>query len=333
MEDSKADLKLTFIDILKGFSKAIYNDDTIYIKHNTTLGSGNIDYKKLDFEQKAKKRGLPTKKEKEEYLIKEALWSVEKNDQIKKIKNKILNLKQTKSKLFKNEDIKYINESIQKEEKELFSLEIELAELLGFTVEDYGNKKINEYYMFISLFKDEDLKIKFFSEEEFEDLENLGVSKLIKIYNDNNKLFSERRLKKIALSPFYLNLFNLSPENPYYLYGKPIIELTFYQMEIFSFARYFKNAVSNAKHSPPDEYYSEPDKLIEWLETSRNAEEIIDKGGNTKGETTVATSIIGAKKEDLAKIGADKNVISLDDIAKQKGGTLTMEDLLKLHGN
>jgi len=332
LETDKSNLKLTFIDILKGFSKASYEKNVLYIKHNTTINSGDIDYKKQDFERKAIQSGLPTKKEKENYLIKENLWSIEKNEKIEKIKKNIFSLKQTKSKIFKIEDIKYINKSIEKEEKDLKELLTEFTELLGFTVEDYANKKINEYFMFISLYKDIDLNEKFFSQEEFEDLENFDITKLVFIYNGINLKFSEQNLKKIALSSFYLNIFNLSSDNPYYLYGKPIIDLTFYQMEIFSFARYFKNVVSNSKHSPPEEYYNEPDKLIEWLETSKNADEMIEKNDTQKTDGTVATSIIGAKKEDLAKIGADKNVISLHDVAQQKGGVLTMEDLMKLHG-
>ena len=38
-------------------------------------------------------------------------------------------------------------------------------------------------------------------------------------------------------------------------------------------------------------------------------------------------------KEDLKKAGFNEsNTISLADEAKKKGGTLTMEDLMKLHG-
>ena len=332
MENSESNLKLTFIDILKGFSKTNYEKHDLYIKHNTTINSGDIDYKKQDFEKRAIQSGLPTKKEKEKYLIKENLWSLDKNEKIDKIKKNISSLRQTKNKVFKIEDIKYINKSIEQEEKDLKALLHEFTELLGFTVEDYANKKINEYFMFISVYKDINLNEKFFSQEEFEELENFDITKLVFIYNKVNIKFSEQNLKKIALSSFYLNLFNLSPENPYYLYGKPIIDLTFYQMEIFSFARYFKNIVSNSKHSPPEDYYNDPDKLIEWLETGKNADEMIEKNDTQKTDGTVSTSIIGAKKEDLAKIGADKNVISLHDVAEKKGGVLTMEDLMKLHG-
>ena len=214
------------------------------------------------------------------------------------------------------------------------NLTVEKKDLLGFTVEDYANKKINEYYMFNSLFKDKDLKYKFFSEEEFDELENKDLSEILEIYNNLNKDYIDKNLKKIALSSYYLSLFNLSDDNPYYMYGKPIIYLTFYQMEVFGYARYFKNALSEAKHKPPDEYYEDPDKLIDWLESSKNVEEVLNKNESNqkKTEGAIATSIVGAKKEDLAKIGKDENGISLHKEALKKGGTLSMEDLMKMHG-
>jgi len=332
---NKNKLRILFVDILKGYTIAYYKNNKLYFKHNTSLDSGDIDHFKEEFIQKAKKNSLPTEDQKEEYVIKEKLWSVEKNEEIKKIKSYISNLKQTKSKLFKNDDIANINKQINEENVKLFTLVSERKELLGFTVEDYANKKINEYYMFNCLFKDKDLKYKFFSEEEFDELENKDFSEVFEIYNNINKSFVENNLKKISLSPYYLSLFNLSDDNPYYMYGKPIVDLTFYQMEIFGYARYFKNALSQAKHRPPDEYYEDPNKLVEWLESSKNAEEVLSKneGSSNKTEGTIATSIVGANKEDLAKIGKDENSISLHKEAEKKGGTLTMEDLIKMHGS
>ena len=83
--------------------------------------------------------------------------------------------------------------------------------------------------MFNSLFKDRNLKDRYFSEQEFDELENKDISEILNIYNDINKNFVETNLKKIALSSYYLSLFNLCDENAYNLYGKPIIYLTFYQ--------------------------------------------------------------------------------------------------------
>jgi len=330
----KNKLRILFVDILKGYTIAYYKNNKLYFKHNTSIDSGDIDHIKQEFIQKAKRNGLPTEQQKEEYIIKENLWSNEKNEEIKKIKSYISGLKQTKSKLFRNDDIAQINKQINEENIKLFTLIAERKDLLGFTVEDYANKKVNEYYMFNSLFKDKDLKNKFFSEQEFDELENRDLSEILDIYNNMNKNYVDKNLKKIALSSYYLSLFNLSDDNPYYMYGKPIVYLTFYQMEVFGYARYFKNALSEAKHKPPDEYYEDPDKLIDWLESSKNVEEVLSKNENNqkKTEGAIATSIVGAKKEDLAKIGKDENGISLHKEALKKGGTLTMEDLMKMHG-
>lgn len=330
----KNKLRLLFIDILKGYSVSYYKNDKLYFKHNTSFDSGDIDHLKQEFLEKAKKNGLPTEDQKEEYLISENLWSKENNEKIKKLKSDISTLKQTKSKLFKSDDINELNRQIDEKKLELINLTVERKDLLGFTAEDYANKKINEYYMFNSLFKDKDLKDRYFSEIEFDELENKEISEVLNIYNTINKNFIETNLKKIALSSYYLSLFNLCDESAYNLYGKPIIYLTFYQMEVFGYARYFKNALSEAKHKPTDEYYEDPEKLIEWLESSKNVEEVLSKNENNKKKTdgAIATSIVGAKKEDLAKIGKDENGISLHKEAEKKGGVLTMEDLMKMHG-
>lgn len=328
----KNQLRLLFIDILNGYTLAFFKDQKIYYKHNTSFDSGDVDYRREDFVRKAKNNGLPTEKEKEEYLIKEKLWSEDKNKEIANIKSYVLSLKTTKSKLFKNDDIDYINKQIKEENFKLISLLSERKDLLGFTVEDYANKKINEYYMFNSLFKDISLTNRFFSETEFDELENKDLSEIINIYGIINKKFNEKNLKKIALSSYFLSLFNICSDNPYYLYGKPIVNLTFYQMEVFGYARYFKNALSDAKHKPADEYYDDPEKLIDWLESSKNAEEVLNKSKNKNNEGAVGTSIVGAKKEDLAKIGADEQNVSLHKEAEKMGGTLSMADLMKLHG-
>jgi hypothetical protein len=330
----KNKLRLLFIDILKGYSLSYYKSNKLYFKHNTSFDSGEIDHLKQEFIEKAKRNGLPTEDQKEEYLILEGIWSKENNEKIKKLKSDMSTLRQTKSKLFKSDDINEFNKQINEKKLELITLTVERKDLLGFTVEDYANKKINEYYMFNSLFKDKDLKDKYFSEQEFDELENKEISEVLEIYNNINKNFIENNLKKIALSAYYLSLFNLCDENAYNLYGKPIIYLTFYQMEVFGYARYFKNALSEAKHKPSDEYYEDPDKLIEWLESSKNVEEVLSKNENNqkKTEGAIATSIVGAKKEDLAKIGKDENGISLHKEAQKKGGTLSMEDLMKMHG-
>ena len=54
--------------------------------------------------------------------------------------------------------------------------------------------------MFNSLFRDKNLKDRYFSEQEFDELENKEISEVLEIYNNINKNFIENNLKKIALS-------------------------------------------------------------------------------------------------------------------------------------
>ena len=64
---------------------------------------------------------------------------------------------------------------------------------------------------------------------------------------------------------------------------------------------------------------------------SKNAKEILDKA---KDEEGAASSIVGATKEDLEHLGVDMKTegISLEQAAADKGGSLNMQDLMKLHG-
>ena len=325
----------TLTDILNGYSKAFYKKQAVYIKHFDNLSIGNINLKKEEIYQRALSQRLPSLEEQEAYILKENLWSEDRNKEIQSIITYIKTLKKNKSKMFKNEDLKNINNQINQNELNLLKLKSEKRDLIGFTAEDHANKKINEYCMFISLFKDKDLNASFFSNEEFEDLENTDIFDIIRIYNIVTDNFSELNLRKIALSPTFLSLFNLGGDNIYNLFGKPIIYLTLYQIDIYGYARYFKNQLENAKNKPPDEYFEDPDKLIEWLESAKNIEELLDKTSKnvSKNDGVMATSIVGASKEDLEKAGVkQEGGISLIEEAKKRGGNLSMQDLMKLHG-
>ena len=89
--------------------------------------------------------------------------------------------------------------------------------------------------------------------------------------------------------------------------------------------------MSDTKNKPPEDIVNDPDKLIEWADANRNAQEVLEK---TKDEEGSASSLVGATPEDLKHLGIDVQTdgISLEKAAAEKGGSLNMEDLMKLHG-
>ena len=115
--DNKNLLRLYLVDILKGYSKTYLNDKTIYIKHMDSLSSGDVDLKKEEFYHKALKNKLPSLADQEAYILKEDLWSEEKNKEIQKIKEYLTGLRKTKLKLFREQELKAVNEQINNEEK------------------------------------------------------------------------------------------------------------------------------------------------------------------------------------------------------------------------
>ena len=190
--------------------------------------------------------------------------------------------------------------------------------------------------MYVSLFKDQSLKEKFFKETDYEDLDNKEIMILIKNYNEVNNRFNDRNLKKMSLAGYFSNIFYLSKDDPYVFYGKPLVELSFYQIELFSYGRYFKNILTNSKVRPPDYLMSDPDKLIEWYEGSKNIDEVLNKNSKVAQKDNVATSIVGATAEDMKRLGLKNDnegvEIDLNKEAAKKGGKLDMQDLIKLHG-
>ncbi len=109
------------------------------------------------------------------------------------------------------------------------------------------------------------------------------------------------------------------------------IHLSFYQTEVFSYGLQFKNILSDTKNKPPEDVANDPDKLIEWADANRNAQEVLEKAKDEEGS---ASSLVGATPEDLKHLGIDVETdgISLEKAAAEKGGSLNMEDLMKLHG-
>lgn len=330
---NKEKTRILFGDIIKGFSVAHHREDIIYLKHLNILDNIDLEQKKHLYFLEAKTKGLPTKDEKEDFLCNEGLWSKEQNIEIEKIKKLISGLESSKSKVFKENDINFFKKEIEKETLNLNKILFKKNELMGYTAEDYSAKKINEYFIFVSLYKDVNFKNRLFSKEDYDNLSQEDLDELMKIYNIKINDFSSLSLKRISLSHYYLNLFNICNENIYNLYGKPVVNLTYYQIETYNHARYFRNQLSEAKHKPPKDTYEDPDLLIEWLDSAKNAEEIMNKSmsKNKKNPDFVATSIVGASKKDIEKISKDEEGISLQDIAKKQGGVLSMEDMIKLH--
>ena len=113
-------------------------------------------------------------------------------------------------------------------------------------------------------------------------------------------------------------------------FGKPILYLTNFQVALMSNAKYFKNLMSNAK-SPPEDFYTSPDKIIEWYELQNKtlqAKNAIEDKGEAGGK-----SLIGASRVELDAVeGENEEVMDLSGEIDKSGGEMNFDQILDMHG-
>tara|TARA_Y100000310_G_scaffold181845_1_gene181876 strand:+ start:1576 stop:2595 length:1020 start_codon:yes stop_codon:yes gene_type:complete len=332
---SNAELRLLYADILNGYCRSLsekYGD--IYIKHLDTRDAAEMDYVRDGYYQDAKEKGLPTEKEKLAYLDKNEEWTAQEENELEGQRSYVKQLELNKSKLFLDKDRNQIINQIKETRKDVEKKELTRLEFVGITSESFSAKKANEYYIFKSLFKNKDCSETLLSAEDFDELNAQGIYELVEIYNEKMKLFASVNLKRIALSGFFLNFFYLCEDNPLTFFGKPAVNLTFYEAELFGHAKYFKQILQDSKNKPPHDIMDDPDAIINWYESSKGAQAAFDKAkasGNVGG-----SSIVGASKDEMTKLGAideGEKFVDLAAEAMKKGGSLNMDELIKLHGH
>ena len=113
-------------------------------------------------------------------------------------------------------------EKIKKAKTKLNEALKEKDEFFGFCLEDFVEKKMNERFIFNSFFKDKHLKEKAFTEDEFDILPEVEIGRLVAVLNEFFIDFGHNQIKRISATPFYMSIFSLSDDNPFYFFGKPI---------------------------------------------------------------------------------------------------------------
>ena len=236
-------LKLIFSEIIEGYSfvpSKLFGD--LKIKHINNFDAAKTDIKNHYYFEKAVSQGLEKREDKIDYLIKEKLWDPEKDKQAKRLEDMLKGMRKTKSKLFLQTQIDAINKDIEKNEIELNTILAEKETIVGFTAEEYAQRRINEYYMYISILDENGNRL--FKEDEFQELDEEQVAEIMTVYSKNNEKFKAEVLKKIALADFFTNIFYLCDDNVFNFYGKPVINLTFYRdLLLYDLVSYLQNFV------------------------------------------------------------------------------------------
>jgi Zn-finger nucleic acid-binding protein len=334
-------LRKAFSDISRGYSVVFFKGRKLYIKHLSHHEQVDLDVLYKNFLELGKKEGLPT----EEYMLKflkdEGVWTDKDDKELEDIQTIIERLVTGKKVIYLKSDLDRQNKEIEAQQKRYYEKKAQRERLLGLTAEAWADKKVNEHYIVESFYVDEGCKTRWLEGETFDNLSEAEMQQIVKVYNEEIETVSDRNVKKLAIQDFFQIYWSLSSENLHDFFGKPICDLTYFQVKVGSYGRMFRNILEKAEGFPED-VKNDPDKLLDYVRAGENAKERMEKAaqGSPSHETegTVASTLFGAKQDELKEIGiqSDPGTTSLSTQLKKaqaegKKG-LNMQDMMKLMG-
>lgn len=312
-------------EIFDGYTEFEYKGKPAYLKHFSIRDQRYIHKYYEKYKNIAIKKGIPTEKEMSAQLVADGLWSSEDDDQIAQLEIEVSNLIETKRNLTLPSQKEKIQESINDRSKELNFLKTKKKEVIGKTAEDFGSSRSNEEFIRYIIFSDQSLKEHLFDEEEFSELNDTDITYLVKQHESCSERLKEENIQHAVLRDFF-NMYLSQTEDLFNFYGKPIIQLSVYQLKLALYARVFFN-IFQYNEDVPEYIKKNPSDLLKFAESKRNSGKVSEK---FKASDNGATAVFGATKEDLSFVDPSAKKISLSDELSKNGGSMNMEDLMKL---
>jgi hypothetical protein len=322
-------LENVYHQIKKGYSETSLLGKKVFIKHATAEDSALIAKEKEKFDKKSKKLGVMSEFELLDFLQKNGSWSKEEEAFLGKTEKEILGLKKTRDKMILKKHKDAIDDKIKKLEKDAKSNRKKRDSLVRNTSEEYSEKKSNEFFIRNSLFKDEDLKEPFFTLSEFEELEIEEISEIYVNYNKSLEGFSNENIRQISIEHFFFSIFSLFGEDVSGFFSKSHFNLSFYQINLLSFAKMFRHIFK--EEQIPEDIRDNAEKIMDHLKSEREGQKKL-KETKEKLEKSSGFGFLGASREELVEAGIDVGgAEDIHSIASKKGGALNMEDFIEIH--
>jgi hypothetical protein len=319
-------------DVLNGYSVFNYNGKNVYIKHLKDVDHGSIQEYRKEVETQALEKGLLSEKEKLKLLHDSEVWTEQEEKNYLSLIDDLDNLRLSRDKMLIKSQKKQYDLLIEEKEKNIQEIQSTRNEYVGMTCEGYSEKRVNERYLYFTFYEDLDLKKPFFSEEEFEELEDIKLMALVVKNNSILKNFSQQDLKNVSVCSFFMNSIMICDSNPFFFYGKSVTELTNYQTDLFYNGLQNKRILEEGKKPPKTNTLKQ---LSGWYDAvgSQKTVDTTNKDG---------TTVVGATKEEIEQLTSSSSedgrmVIDFNKAAaeksKEKGGKLSMKEIMEIHGH
>lgn len=292
-------LRRAFVDVCRGYSVGqLKTGQTVYIRHLGHREHADYEEVQMGFEAEAKAQGAQTEKDRLEHLYSKGLWSKDKEKAIETQRDFIARLEDGRKTIAVPSVLRSHEEQIKREKENLIKQITERATVLRETVETYAERRLEDYYLVHNLFSDKELTILVFDPEEFDNLPDGDIESIHETYKQALEPCSDANLRKLAAQDFFVSYYTLATDNPQSFFGKPIYELTYYQVRLLNQARYMKAILDNTDTSRlAPEKRNDPDAIESLHITQKNMDALKAEGKAPTGLTSQDLSETGMKNQ------------------------------------
>lgn len=311
------------IEIIDGFTKFSFRGETLFFRHFDLKSQSLISNSYEKYKNIATKKGLESEDEIYKRLEQDKIWCQNDELEIETLQKYVENLKKTKEKIFLPSKQKAHQEIIDQELIKLNTLLSRKNELISVTSESYANKMSNEEFIRLLIFKDEQLCQLRFSELEFGELDSSEIFEISNSYIEITKKFTEQNIQKIVLQDFF-NIYLSYCEDARSFFGKEIVKLSAYQMKLLIYGKIFNN-IFQYNDDIPENLRKDPEAVFSFIDSKKKRSKFEESTKNADG-----TILFGATSQDVGILDPTARKVSLQDELEKNGGSLNMEQMIKL---
>lgn len=311
------------IEIIDGFTRFHFRGEALFFRHFDLKSQSLISNSYEKYKNIATKKGLESEDEIYKRLEQDKIWTQNDELEIETLQKYVENLKKTKEKIFLPSKQKAHQEIIDQEIIKLNSLLSKKNDLISVTSESYANKMSNEEFIRLLIFKDEELSQLRFSELEFGELDSSEIFEISNSYIEITKKFTEQNIQKIVLQDFF-NIYLSYCEDAQAFFGKTIVKLSAYQMKLLIYGKIFNN-IFQYNDDIPENLRKDPEAVFSFLDSKKKRNKFEESTKNADG-----TILFGATSQDVGILDPTAKKVSLQDELEKNGGSLNMEQMIKL---
>jgi hypothetical protein len=302
-------LRRAFVDVCRGYSLG-HADRPFYVRHLGHAEHVDFDLIQHRFEAEAAAMGAQTEAQRLAYLFAKGQWDQAREKAIDTQRDYIARLEAGRQTIGIPSVLRSHDQQTAEERKKLTQMLMERATAIGMTVELYARRRAEDYSIVHNLFADSTFREPLVSMEAFEDLEDAQVDKLHDAYRAAIEPCADANLRRLAVQDFFVSYYTLCADNAHAFYGRPICELTYYQVKLANIARYMKGVIDHTdlnKLAPNKRV--DPDALEQAYIMQKNQASM--EGRSPVGLTSTDIKEMGMKQKMTALPPSDLSGVEL----------------------